>query len=262
MLNRWVSVAVVVGAAGGLVACAAHAPHRLIDLTYPFDQETIYWPANKSFTWEKTSWGPSAGGYWYTSASFATSEHGGTHIDAPIHFAEGRRTVDQIPVDDLMAPAAVVDVRAACRDNPNYELAVADVLGWEQANGRIPAGSVVFMKSGWGARWPDRKRYLGSETPDDPRTLRFPGFSPQAAEFLVRERQIRGVGIDTASIDPGRSPDFPVHRILNGADVYALENVASLDQLPPRGATVIALPMKIKGGTGAPVRLVALIPER
>lgn len=262
MLNRWVLLAIMLGAAGGLGGCAGSAPHRLVDLTYPFDQETVYWPGNKSFTWEKTAWGPSAAGYWYTSASFATSEHGGTHIDAPIHFAEGRRTVDQIPVDDLMAPAVVVDVRARCQDNSNYELTVADLLDWEQINGRMPPASVVFMKSGWGARWPDRSRYLGSKTPDDPRTLRFPGFSAQAVEFLVRERQIRGVGIDTASIDPGRSPDFPAHRILNGADVYALENVASLDQLPPRGATVIALPMKIRGGTGGPVRIVAAVPNR
>lgn len=243
-----------------LGACTSAAPTHLIDLTYPFAEDTIYWPMNKPFTWEKTAWGTTQAGYWYTSAMFSTSEHGGTHLDAPIHFGENRRAVDQIPVEDLRAPAVVLDVRAACRTNADYELSVVDLTAWEARHGRIPAGAVVFMLSGWGAKWPDRPAYLGSATPDNPRTLHFPGFSATAAEYLVTQRAIRGVGIDTASIDPGRSQDFPVHRIVNGANAYGLENVAALDQLPAVGATVIALPMKIKGGTGAPVRIVGLVP--
>lgn len=242
------------------VACSSTHPHRLIDLTHAFGEDTIYWPANKSFTWEKTAWGQTAGGYWYTSATFATSEHGGTHMDAPIHFGENRRSVDQIPVDELMAPAVVIDVRAACRTNPDYELTMDDLVAWEAAYGGIPDRALVFMLTGWGGKWPDRRAYLGSSTPDDAHTLHFPGFSAKAAEFLVSQRRVRGIGIDTASIDPGRSQDFPVHRIVNGADAYGLENVASLDRLPPVGATVLALPMKIKGGTGAPVRIVAFLP--
>lgn len=255
-----VGLAVVTAVWSGILGCASPQPRHLIDLTHSFGDDTIFWPTNKPFTWEKTAWGPTPGGYWYTSAMFAMSEHGGTHMDAPIHFGENRRAVDQIPVDELMAPAVIVDVRPACRANPDYELTVEDLLAWEAAHGRIPAQAVVFMFTGWGRHWPDRRAYLGSPTPDDARTLHFPGFSSKAAEFLVTQRGIRGVGIDTASIDPGRSADFPVHRVVNGANAYGLENVAALDQLPPAGATVLALPMKIKGGTGAPVRIVALLP--
>ncbi|MBI3604042.1 MAG: cyclase family protein [Nitrospirae bacterium] len=241
-------------------ACAPTRPPTLIDLTHDFSRETVYWPNNKHFQWEKTDWGTTPAGYWYASANFSASEHGGTHIDAPIHFGRDRRTVDQIPLERLTGPAIVIDVRSQCAANPDYELTAADLLAWESIYGRIQADALVLMYSGWGQRWPDPPRYLGSETPDDPRTLHFPGFSREAAEFLVTQRSVRGVGIDTASIDPGRSRDFPAHRVLNGADVYALENVAALEQLPPKGATVWSLPIKIKGGTGGPVRIVAVLP--
>lgn len=244
-----------------LTACARERIHTLVDLTYPLSEETVYWPTNKPFQWEKTHWGMTDAGYWYASATFSASEHGGTHIDAPIHFAQGRLTVDQIPIDRLIGPAVVLDVRQQCATTSDYELTVQDILDWESRHGRIPDGAMVFMWSGWGQRWPDRKRYLGSDTPEDPHTLHFPGLSPAAAEFLVAQRAVRGVGIDTASIDPGRSRDFPVHRVLNGADVYALENVAALDRLPATGATVFALPIKIKQGTGGPVRIIAVIPK-
>jgi kynurenine formamidase len=143
--------------------------------------------------------------------------------------------------------------------NPDYMLTLLDVRQWEARYGRIPTGALVFMRSGWADRWPDRVRYLGSDTPDNPHTLHFPGFSPEAVVFLIKERGIRGVGIDTASIDPGASTDFPVHRLLGEADLYALENVAALDRIPFTGATVAALPMKIKGGTGGPVRIMAWV---
>lgn len=243
-----------------LCSCAPDHPRQWIDLTYPFDDRTVYWPNNTSFEREKLDWGMTASGYWYASGKFSTGEHGGTHMDAPIHFGAGRSTIDQIPVDRLIGPAVIVDARTQCDANPDYELTVQDMLRWESQHGRIPDGAVVFMWSGWGQRWPDRVRYFGTLTPDDARTLHFPGLSPQVAEFLVHRRTIRGVGIDTASIDPGRSVDFPAHRVLNGADLYILENVASLDRLPPSGATVIALPMKIKDGTGGPVRIVGWLP--
>jgi kynurenine formamidase len=168
--------------------------------------------------------------------------------------------LDQIPVSHLTGPAVVIDVRPQCEANSDYELTVQDLLAWESQRGRIPDGAIVLMLSGWGSRWPNAQRYLGTETPNDARTFHFPGFSREAAEFLVSQRAVRGAGIDTASIDPGRSRDFLAHRAFNGADVYALENVAALDQLPPQGATLYALPMKIKGGTGGPVRIIAQLP--
>ncbi len=233
---------------------------KLVDLTYSFDEQTVYWPTNKPFQWEKTDWGMTAGGYWYASGNFAASEHGGTHIDAPIHFGKGRSAVDEIPVQRLVGPAVVVDVTQAVARDRDYRLTVEDLKAWETRHGRIPDGAIVLMYSGWGRYWPDKARYLGSDIPGDPKTLHFPGFSKEAAEFLVRERVIDGVGIDTPSIDHGPSRDFIAHQILNGADRYALENVAHLDRLPPQGATLIALPMKIKGGTGGPVRIIAILP--
>ena len=188
------------------------------------------------------------------------SEHGGTHIDAPIHFAEGRLAVDEIPLQKLIAPAVVIDVRPSVEGSPDYRLSKQDLEKWESRHGVIPPGALVMMLTGWGQRWPDRARYLGTETPSDVRTLHFPGFSAQAAEFLIKERQVDGIGIDTPSIDYGPSQDFIVHQIVNGANLYGLENVANLEKLPPKGAIVMALPIKIKGGTGGPVRIIAVLP--
>ncbi len=251
---------VAVVALSSLAGCAAPASQTLVDLTYPFDEHTIYWPTQKPFHREKTAWGTTPGGFWYASADFAASEHGGTHIDAPIHFGAGRQSVDEIPLERLVGPAVVIDVAAKCEANPDYELTVADITAWEARHGRIEPGALVLVYTGWGRRWPDPQRYLGTATPGDAHSLHFPGMGREAAAFLVVHRRVRGVGIDTASIDPGRSRDFQTHRVLNEANVYALENVAALDRLPPRGATVYALPIKIKGGTGGPVRILAVLP--
>src|SRR5438445_7307134 len=126
-------------------AAAQLDERKLLDLTYPFDEQTIYWPTNKPFQWEKTDWGMTAGGYWYASANFAASEHGGTHIDAPIHFGRGRSTLDQIPVERLIGPAVVIDVRPQCKADPDYELTVDDLLSWESLYGRIEDGALVLM---------------------------------------------------------------------------------------------------------------------
>jgi kynurenine formamidase len=233
---------------------------KLVDLTYSFDERTIFWPGNKPFQWEKETWGVTPGGYWYASGGFAMSEHGGTHIDAPIHFGKNKQTLDEIPIYRLVGPAVVVDVRDAVAKDRDYRLRVEDLKNWEARYGPIPMGAIILLRSGWGRYWPDKSRYLGSDTPGDAATLHFPGFSQEAAEFLVQERKIDGVGIDTASIDHGPSQNFIVHQILNGANVYVLENVANVDRLPASGATIIALPMKIKGGSGGPVRIIALLP--
>ncbi|WP_455376955.1 cyclase family protein [Petrachloros mirabilis] len=232
----------------------------LVDLTYPLDEETVFWPTNKPFKWDKAAWGTTAGGYWYASGDFSMSEHGGTHIDAPLHFGEGKLAVDEIPLERLIAPVVVIDVREAVVRDRDYRLSVADIQAWESRHGRIAQGAVVLMLTGWGKSWPDRERYLGSKTPSDPKTLHFPGFSKEAAELLVNERNIAGIGLDTPSIDHGPSRDFIVHQIVNGANRYGLENIANLEKLPPKGATLLALPIKIKGGTGGPVRIIAILP--
>ncbi len=251
---------------GLTVVCAASAAlaefdeRKLVDLTYALDERTVFWPTNKPFTWEKSAWGTAPGGYWYASGDFSMSEHGGTHIDAPIHFGEGRLAVDEIPLQKLIAPAAVIDVRPAVEEDRDYRMTVADLEAWETRHGRIPRGAVVLMLTGWGQRWPDKQRYLGTDNPSDALTLHFPGFSKEAADFLVTQRNVYGIGIDGPSIDFGPSRDFIVHQIVNGANLYGLENVANLDQVPPTGAILVALPIKIKGGTGGPVRIIAILP--
>jgi kynurenine formamidase len=232
---------------------------KMIDLTHAFDEKTIHWPTAKPFEWQKDAWGPSAGGYFYASASFAASEHLGTHIDSPIHFAEGQATTDTIPLRQLVGPALVIDISAPASANADYLLSAADVGAWEKKNGRIPAGAIVLVRTGWASRWPDRARYMGTDAPGDVEHLHFPGISPEAAKVLV-ERRVDGVGIDTASLDHGPSKDFQTHRILGLAGIYGLENVAALDRLPAKGATLIALPMKIRNGTGGPVRIIAMLP--
>lgn len=235
------------------------AGKKVIDLTYSFNDKTIYWPTAKSFEHTQVAWGKTDAGYWYSSANFAASEHGGTHLDAPIHFAEKGWTNDSIPVDRLMGPAVVIDVTSACAKNPDYQLTVKDLESWEQKNGMIPQDSIVLLRTGWGKFWPDKKKYLGNDKPADATNLHFPAYSKEAAEFLSKQRRVKGVGLDTASLDPGTSKDFIAHQIFNSANIYGLENVANLDLLPEKGALLIALPMKIEGGTGGPVRIIALI---
>jgi kynurenine formamidase len=232
---------------------------KLVDLTHTFDEKTVHWPTAKPFVWSREEWGKAAGGYWYASASFAASEHLGTHMDSPIHFGEGQATTDTVPLQRLVGPAVVIDVSRASATNVNYELSRADIEAWEKTNGNIPQGAIVLVRTGWAKFWPDRVRYMGTAKPGDVRNLRFPGISVSAAKLLV-ERRVDGVGIDTASLDHGPSVAFLTHRILNGAGIYGLENVANMDQLPAVGATIIALPMKIRNGTGGPVRIVAILP--
>lgn len=233
---------------------------KLVDLTYSFDDQTIYWPTAKPFLWEKEAWGQAAGGYWYTAARYSASEHGGTHLDSPIHFGEGKAALDEIPISKLIGPAIVINITEACAQNADYLLSVADIETWEKNNGRIPDHAIVLVHTGWGKFWPDKKKYLGTDAPGDTANLHFPGIARAAAELLANQRTIDGVGIDTASIDYGQSHDFITHQILYGKNIYGLENVAHLDQLPAKGATLIALPMKIKGGTGGPARIIALLP--
>jgi kynurenine formamidase len=239
------------------------AAYRIVDLTHPFDEHTLYWPTSPtSFKLERLSYGPTPGGWFYAANALCAPEHGGTHLDAPIHFGEGRRTVDQVPLDQLMAPAVVIDVAARCAADRDYRLSRQDVVDFERRYGRIAAGTIVLLRTGWARFWPDRKAYLGDDTPNDASKLSFPSFGEDAARLLVEERRVAALGVDVASIDYGRSKDFAVHRVAAAANVPGFENLAGLEALPPRGATLIALPMKIAGGSGGPLRAVALVPKR
>lgn len=236
--------------------------YRLVDLTYPFDEETVYWPtAPFRFELEVLAAGYTEEGYYYAANALRAPEHGGTHLDAPLHFGEGKDDAAGVPLERLVAPAVVLDISEKAAADPDYRLTPEDVRAFEEDHGRIQEGTIVLLRTGWGARWPDREAYLGDDTPGDASNLRFPSFGPEAARLLVEERQVAALGADVASIDPGRSADFPVHRIAAAANVPGLENLANLDALPVTGAVVIALPMKIAGGTGGPLRAIALVPR-
>ena len=233
---------------------------KLVDLTYPFSEETLYWPTGKPFHLEKVSEGRTPAGFWYSSYNYSGSEHLGTHLDAPFHFAEGKWSTEQIPLSQTIGAALVIDMRRQSEKNPDHLLSVDDIRAWEKTHGRMPTSAIVLIRSGWGRYWGDRKRYFGTDEPGNVTDLHFPGLASQTAEFLVKQRRIKPVGIDTASIDHGPSRDFRTHQILGAANVPIFENVAALDRLPAKGATVFALPMKIQGGSGGPLRIVALLP--
>jgi kynurenine formamidase len=236
--------------------------YRLVDLTHPFNAKTLYWPtATTGFRLEQIASGKTPGGYFYSSNAFAAPEHGGTHLDAPVHFYEQGISVDRIPLDQLIAPAVVIDVSAKAARESDYRLTKEDVVGYEARYGTIPRGSIVVLRTGWGARWPDAKAYFGDDTPGDASKLHFPSYGADAARYLIQVRKVAALGADVASIDYGPSKDFIVHQIAAAGGVIGLENLAGTDALPPRGATIIALPMKIENGSGGPLRAVALIPR-
>ncbi len=235
---------------------------KWIDLSHDFSSDTIYWVTAKPFERETVAEGKTDKGYYYSAYNFSAAEHGGTHIDAPIHFAEGRKTVDEIPLEQLIAPAVKIDISQKASGNRDYQVSVEDLTNWESNNGQIPDGSIVLLQTGHGKFWGDKKNYLGTDRTGQEAVaeLHFPGLAPEAAEWLVKNRKFKAIGIDTASIDDGQSNTFGSHVALMSENIPAFENVANLDKLPVKGANIIALPMKIKGGSGAPLRIVAFIP--
>jgi kynurenine formamidase len=235
---------------------------EVVDLTHAYDAKAIFWPTAEAFRLEKVADGMTPAGYYYAANNFFTSEHGGTHIDAPVHFAQGKQSVDQIPVDRLVGGAIVIDVADAAERNADYQVSVDDLTRWESQNGRIPVDAIVLLRTGFASRWPDAARYMGTAERGEAAVARlhFPGLHPDAAKWIVANRPIKAIGIDTASIDYGQSTLYESHRVLYERNIPAFENVATLDRLPATGAVVVALPMKIAGGSGAPLRMIAVLP--
>ena len=265
--GRAVATAIVIACTMLLGPTAARAldlsSYRIVDLSHAFSSRTLYWPTSPtSFRLDTLSYGQTAGGYFYSAFAVCAPEHGGTHLDAPIHFGEGKQTNDQIPLERLVAPAVVIDVSKQAAADRDYRVTPDDVAAFEKSHGRIEPGTIVLVRTGWSRYWPERKAYLGDDTPNDASKLSFPSFGEEAARLLVQERRAGALGIDVASIDYGRSKDFIVHRVAAAENVPGLENLTALDQLPPRGAIVMALPMKIEGGSGGPARVVALVPRK
>lgn len=234
-----------------------------VDLSHAYSDETLYWPTSAPFEFETVFEGEDPGGYFYSAYRFATSEHGGTHLDAPIHFAAGGATNEAIPLSRLIGPAHVVDVSAQSTRDRDYAITAADIEAHEASHGRIGRGAIVLFRTGWDDRWPDARAYLGTALRGEAgaAALHFPGLSAEAARLLAEEREVAAVGLDTASIDRGISTDFMAHRVLMARDVVGFENLRGLDALPPTGAFLVALPMKIAGGSGGPLRAVAFVPD-
>lgn len=237
---------------------------KWIDLSHSFSEKAIYWPTAKSFELEVVSAQHTEGGYYYAANNFSAAEHGGTHLDAPIHFYEGRWTSDQIPVDRLIGAAIVIDASEKGLADRDFQFGEQDFLDWEANHGRIPDDSIVLLKFGYAQYWPDRLKYLGTDMTGEEAVaeLHFPALHPDGAKWLVANRKIKAIGLDTPSIDYGQSKTFESHQILFKENIPAFENVANLDQLPATGAHVFALPMKIEGGSGGPLRIIALVPDQ
>lgn len=227
---------------------------RVLDLAYAINDQLVPWPgdvrwfeAEANATFEKDG---------YFTRSFWMLEHYGTHLDAPAHFAPGKMTVEQIPVERLIGPAVVVDVRTQGAADADY-LAPAELIDeWENRHGQIREGSIVLLRTGWASRWPDSRRYRNQDAAG---RMHFPGFSQAAVEKCIR-RAVSGIGCDTMSVDFGASQDFPVHRLALGTGLYHLENLSDLNELPENGAWLIVAPIKLEGGSGGPVRVFALLP--
>jgi kynurenine formamidase len=249
----------------GLLGCAggetALYERELVDLTWTLDETTLAWPTSPGFRLETQFDGVTEGGWYYLSHLYHGPEHGGTHVDAPKHFYRDGATTDEIPLERLVGPGVTIDVREACAADRDHLVGLGDFEAWERAHGPIPEGAVVLLRTGFGAYWPDRERYMGTAElgPEAVPKLHFPGLDPAAVDWLVGTRRIRAIGLDTASIDHGQSRDFASHVALFSHDVPAFENVARLERLPARDFVVIALPAKIGGGSGGPLRIVAVL---
>ena len=231
-----------------------------IDLSYSFSDSTLYWPNNPTgFKLDTQANGVTPGGFFYSSYAFFAPEHGGTHLDAPVHFAQGKQSADQVPLENLTGSAVVIDVSEKALKNRDYLISINDIEEWEKKNDTIPKGSIVLFRTGYGAFYPDAAKYFGTSEKGNGAIplLHFPGIDPATAEWLVTRRNIKALGLDTPSIDYGQSKDFRTHQVLLGKNIPAFENVANLDKVPVKGAYVVALPMKIKNGSGGPLRIVA-----
>jgi kynurenine formamidase len=241
-----------------LAACAPARP-RLVDLTHPLDPAMPRWPGSLAFERGAGSGADAEGGY-LAGGALRLSEHAGTHVDAPAHTRPGAATVDLLPLSSLAGPGALVDASAACAADPGHRVGVAELEAWERRHGRLPPGAVVLVRTGWSARWSDPAAYLGTAEagPEGRRSLRFPGLDPAAARWLAA-RGAAAVGVDLASVDAGEAGDLPAHRALAEAGLPVIENLAGLERLPPRGFDVYALPLPLRGGSGAPARVIAVL---
>jgi kynurenine formamidase len=224
---------------------------RVVDLTQPLGPRTVLWPGSRPFAAEAEGRMDRDG--WY-SRSLAVPEHAGTHLDAPAHFAADGASVEAIPVERLVCPAVVLDAAEACARDPDHGVGPEVLEAHEAAHGAVPEGAAVLVRTGWDRFLADPDRYLGPAG-----RLRFPGLAAGTARRLV-DRGVGGIGIDTLSVDRGSDDGTPVHRITLPAGLWHLEGLVALERLPPRGAWVVVGVIPVVEGSGAPARVIALVP--
>jgi kynurenine formamidase len=225
---------------------------RVLDLSYAINDQLVPWPGDKRWFEAQVNATVEKNGYF--TRSFWMLEHYGTHLDAPIHFPPGRATVDQIAAKQFFGPAVVLEVREEGAKDADYQAPVSRVEQWEKKHGRILQGSIVLLRTGWAARWPDAQKYRNQDAQGK---MHFPGFSAEAAKLLI-SREVSGIGCDTMSADYGASEDFAVHHLVLGAGLYQLENLSDLSGLPEAGAFLVVAPIKLEGGSGGAVRVFAI----
>lgn len=249
-------------AAGGLAVKAGLSPAqaaekpksftRAVDLTYKLTTDfptffgTPAFEEEYQFSYDKQK---------FNLKVLKYAEHIGTHFDSPFHFSPDGKSIDEVPVENLVCPLAVIDVKAKAASNADYQLTPDDIKAYEAKNGPIPEGACVAMNSGWQAHFGTPK-YRGQ---DDAKKLHFPGFHKEATDFLLKERAVNGIAVDTLSLDHGASPDFAVHYSWLPSGRYGIECIANLDQLPPAGATLVGGAPKFARATGGPGRVIALV---
>lgn len=227
---------------------------HVLDLTHTIREQTPTYDDGENFIARTVATREKHG---YFAREICLPEHYGTHLDAPAHMAAGGWTVDEIPAERLARPLVVIDVSAKTEADADYRISVDDFAAWEGVRGYLPEGAVVLVHTGWDQRWHSPQAYRNSDALG---AMHFPGYSVEAAKFLVEARAAIGIGIDTLSVDAGIAVGFPVHHFCAARSVYHLENLANLTAAPAAGAMVIVAPAKLAGGSGAPARVLALVP--
>lgn len=243
--------------AAALVEAVQRGQMKVVDLTHPLDDQSPYWPEGRAGSpfHARIAGTFEHDGYFALLVEFP--EHFATHMDAPLHFDPQGESLDRIPVENFLSAAIVVDVRAATRSNQDYRVTAADLENWVRVYGPMPRSCTVLVRTGWASRWPSQRDYMNQDAQG---VLHFPGLSVEAARYLLDHAHPVAIGIDTASIDYGPSKGFEAHHLTMRAGLYHLENLANLELLPETSACIIALPMKLRGGSGSPTRVVALVP--
>lgn len=225
----------------------------VLDLSHPLDAAAPRWPGDPPVQIEPAASLDRDG---YRLSRVSLGEHTGTHLNAPAHFIDGGATLDAISPERLVLPAARLDFSAACAANPDAVFGLAELAAWEAQHGPFPAGALALLHTGWQSRWPDAQRFFN---PDEAGRLHFPGFGLDVARRLLEERGAAGLGSDAHGVEPGLDETFAVNRLALSRGALVLENLCNLDQLPVTGATLLIGALPLRGGSGAPARVLALV---